>query len=327
MIQLVSVLKQNQMPSIKRKLKTFLTKRMGPKPTERREIDFSFVPSAHEEFRSQTTKMQMSLNRREMRIDDDISKIKRDLLKMRAENGALMTRCTRLDSDIDQEQIGKISVSSQTDPRERDFEDFSDLSICSDDDDDDGDDYCNLAPFSGPISCRPRLETVASHTEGTSAKSSLDIENKSEDSPSNSPLTDTSECSFDQSPVKDSSLDETPTRTLNRQFYRAPKRIPNSTNHISAGGKSFSENDCPPVLNRYSMLLPERPHSSFMDYFHSSQRHIMYNKMNAPQLLHTNSESILEQSMTKPKSFATDVFDEVRKSIGDLSIHKTSTNC
>ena len=298
------------MPSIKRKLKTFLTKRMGPKPTERREIDFSFVPSAHEEFRSQTTKMQMSLNRREMRIDDDISKIKRDLLKMRAENGALMTRCTRLDSDIDQEQIGKISVSSQTDPRERDFEDFSDLSICSDDDDDDGDDYCNLAPFSGPISCRPRLETVASHTEGTSAKSSLDIENKSEDSPSNSPLTDTSECSFDQSPVKDSSLDETPTRTLNRQFYRAPKRIPNSTNHISAGGKSFSENDCPPVLNRYSMLLPERPHSSFMDYFHSSQRHIMYNKMNAPQLLHTNSESIVY---------------EVRKSIGDLSM--TSTNC
>ena len=311
------------MPSIKRKLRTFLTKRMGPKPTERREIDFSFVPSAHEEFRSQTTKMQMSLNRREMRIDDDISQIKRDLLKMRAENGALMTRCTRLDSDIDQEQVAKISVSSQIEYKEKDFEDFSDLSICSDDDDDDD---CNSAPFSGRTSCRPRLETVASHTESFSAKSSFDTENKSENT---SPLTDTSECSFDQSPVKDSSLDETPTRTLNRQFYRAPKRIPNSTNHISASGKSFSENDCPPVLNRYSLLLPERPHSSFMDYFHSSQsqRHIVYNKMNIPQLLHTNSESILEQSITKPKSFATDVFDEVRKSIGDLSIHKISSNC
>ena len=307
------------MPSIKRKLRTFLTKRMGPKPTERREVDFSFVPSAHEEYRSQTTKMQVSLNRREMQIDDDISQIKRDLLKMRAENGALMTRCTRLDSDFDLEQVSKVSVSSQTYPKDNYLEDFSDLSICSDDDDDD----CSLAPFPGAITCRPRLETVASNTESLSAKSSLDIENNQ----TTSPLTDTSECSSDQSPVKDSSLDETPTRTLNRQFYRAPKRIPNSTNHISAGGKSFSENDCPPVLNRYSLLLPERPHSSFMDYFHSSQRHMIYTKMNLPQLLHTNSESILEQSITKPKSFATDVFDEVRKSIGDLSINKTSSNC
>ncbi|KAI6648862.1 hypothetical protein LOD99_6936 [Oopsacas minuta] len=302
------------MPSIKRKLRTFLFKRMGPKPTERREIDFSFVPSAHEEFRSQTTKKLMSLNRREMFIDDNISKIKKDLLKMRQESGELMTRCTRLDSNLGPEEFPKVSVSSLT-PSESQNKTFDDcdLSICSDDD------YDNpvLTPS---ISCRPRLETVASNTEISSTKSSIETENKSQiNFPENSPSL-SSECSSEQSPVKDSSLDETPVRTLNRQFYRAPKTLPNSTHHIS--GKSYSENDCPPVLNRYSLLLPERPHSSFMDYFHSSQRHMAYKITNPQNLLHTNSESILEQSITKPKSFATDVFDEVRKSIGDLTVNK-----
>ena len=312
------------MPSIKRKLRTFLFKKMGPKPTERKEIDFSFVPSAHEEFRAETTRKQMSLNRREMRIDDNITQIKKDLLKMRMENGELMSRCNRLDSDIDQEQIAKVSVNNKyLTPLDcqfggDDFDDFTDLSICSDDEID-GD----MSVFPTSISCRPRLETLASNTESTSTKSSFEMEEKSEDS---SPLTDVSDVnsiSSDQSLVKDSSLDDTPIHTLNRQFYRAPKTIPNSTIHISSG-KSFSENDCPPVLNRYSLFLPERPHSAFLDYLHSSQRHIAYNKINLPQLLHTNSESILEQSFKKPKSFATEVFDEVRKSIGDLSVNKNS---
>ena len=295
---------------------------MGPKPTERREIDFSFVPSAHEEFRAQTTKKLLNLNRREMLINDNISQIKKDLLKMRIENGELMSRCTRLDSDIDQEQFGKISVNNQfINPLEcqfggDDFEDFTDLSICSDDDFD-GD----MSVFPTSNSCRPRLETVASNAESTSTKSSFETEEKSINS---TPLTDVSDVnsiSSDQSLVKDSSLDETPIHTLNRQFYRAPKTIPNSTMHI-ASEKSYTDTDCPPVLNRYSMFLPERPHSAFLDYLHSSQRHLAYTKINIPQLLHTNSESILEQSYKKPKSFATEVFDEVRKSIGDLSLTK-----
>ena len=309
------------MPSIKRKLRTFLFKKMGPKPTQRREIDFSFVPSAHEEYRAQTTKKLMSLNRREIRIDDNITQIKKDLLKMRIENGELMSRCTRLDSDIDQEQI---AVNSQLlTPLDyqfggEDLEDFTDLSICSDDDI--GGDMC---VFPTSTSCRPRLETVTSNAESTSTKSSIGTEDKSENS---TPLTDVSDVnsiSSDQSNVKDSSLDDTPIHTLNRQFYRAPKTIPNSTIHIPSE-KFFSENDCPPVLNRYSLFLPERPHSAFLDYLHSSQRHIAYSKINIPQLLHTNSESILEQSSKTPKSFATEVFDEVRKSIGELSINKNS---
>ena len=301
------------MPSIGRKFKTFLTRKMGPKPTERKEIDFSFVPSAHEDFRNQTTRQQMSLNQREMRIDENIARIKFDLLKMRMENGEMLERCNRLDHEVTKDKTSFTSDQMSPLDNQDELDEFNDLlSICSDEE-------IDPESFFQPNPCRGRLETVTSNEN---------IESFPENQTS-TPVTDMSDLNStasERSPAKDSSVDDSPNRTLERSLYRSPKTIPGSAIHIGVE-KSYSENDCPPVLARHSLCLPERPHSSLMDYIHthSSQRHLAYAKITIPTLTHTSSETIFEKSFSKPpKSFATEVFDEIKKSIGDLSISQTN---